>query len=55
MALEEERIKQMENMLEEDDDEEGDDGDEEESNLNKSQASVMTGRPMSGKEARQQR
>ena len=32
-------------------DEEGDD----ENGLNKSQASILTGRPMSGKEARQQR
>merc|ERR1712032_1219427 len=35
----------------EDEDEEGDD----ENGLNKSQASILTGRPMSGKEARQQR
>ena len=34
---------------EEEDDEEDEDG------LNKSQASILTGRPMSGKEARQQR
>ena len=38
----------------EDEDEEEDDG-EEENGLNKSQASILTGRPMSGKEARQQR
>ena len=41
----------MEKMMEgdEEDDEEDEDG------LNKSQASILTGRPMSGKEARQQR
>ena len=45
----------MEKMMEgEDEDEEEDDG-EEENGLNKSQASILTGRPMSGKEARQQR
>ena len=54
--LEEERIREMEKMMEgedeeEDEDEEGDD----ENGLNKSQASILTGRPMSGKEARQQR
>ena len=44
----------MEKMMEGEEDE--DEEDEEENNgLNKSQASILTGRPMSGKEARQQR
>ena len=43
----------MEKMMEGEDDEE-DEG-EEDNGLNKSQASILTGRPMSGKEARQQR
>ena len=44
----------MEKMMEgEDEDEE--DEEEEDNGLNKSQASILTGRPMSGKEARQQR
>ena len=51
--LEEERIREMEKMMEGDDEDE-DEGDEE-NELNKSQASILTGRPMSGKEARQQR
>ena len=52
--LEEERIREMEKMMEgEDEDEE--DEEEEDNGLNKSQASILTGRPMSGKEARQQR
>ena len=36
-------------------DEEEEDEEEEDNGLNKSQASILTGRPMSGKEARQQR
>ena len=44
----------MEKMMEgEDEDEEEEE--EEDNGLNKSQASILTGRPMSGKEARQQR
>ena len=43
----------MEKMMEGDDEDE-DEGDDE-NELNKSQASILTGRPMSGKEARQQR
>ena len=56
MELEEERIREMEKMLEEEDDEDEDedDGDEGDS-LGRSQASILSSRPMSGKEARQQR
>ena len=36
-------------------DEDEDEDEEEDNGLNKSQASILTGRPMSGKEARQQR
>ena len=43
----------MEKMMEEEEDEEEEE--EEDNGLNKSQASILTGRPMSGKEARQQR
>lgn len=42
----------MEKMMEDEDEE---DEEEEDNGLNKSQASILTGRPMSGKEARQQR
>ena len=46
----------MEKMMEgEDDDDEEEEEEEEDNGLNKSQASILTGRPMSGKEARQQR
>ena len=43
----------MEKMMEGEEDE--DEEEEEDNGLNKSQASILTGRPMSGKEARQQR
>ena len=43
----------MEKMMEGEDDD--DEEEEEDNGLNKSQASILTGRPMSGKEARQQR
>ena len=57
MELEEQRIAEMERMLdEEDEDEDDEDEDEDEDDLNKSQVSrTLSGRPMSGKEARQQR
>ena len=55
LELEEERIREMEKMMEGDEDDEDEDEGEEENGLNKSQASILTGRPMSGKEARQQR
>ena len=45
----------MEKMMEGEDDEDEEDEEEEGNGLNKSQASILTGRPMSGKEARQQR
>ena len=44
----------MEKMMEGEDEEEEEE-EEEDNGLNKSQASILTGRPMSGKEARQQR
>ena len=44
----------MEKMMEGEEDEDEDE-EEEDNGLNKSQASILTGRPMSGKEARQQR
>ena len=44
----------MEKMMEGEDEDE-DEEEEEDNGLNKSQASILTGRPMSGKEARQQR
>ena len=53
--LEEERIREMEKMMEGEDEDEDDDEGDDENGLNKSQASILTGRPMSGKEARQQR
>ena len=53
--LEEERIREMEKMMEGDDEEDEDEEGDDENGLNKSQASILTGRPMSGKEARQQR
>ena len=47
--------KMMEGEDEDEEDEDEEDEDEEDNGLNKSQASILTGRPMSGKEARQQR
>ena len=45
----------MEKMMEGEDEDEEEEEEEEDNGLNKSQASILTGRPMSGKEARQQR
>ena len=45
----------MEKMMEGEDDDDEEEEEEEDNGLNKSQASILTGRPMSGKEARQQR
>ena len=45
----------MEKMMEGEEDEDEEEEEEEDNGLNKSQASILTGRPMSGKEARQQR
>ena len=45
----------MEKMMEGEDEEDEEEEEEEDNGLNKSQASILTGRPMSGKEARQQR
>ena len=45
----------MEKMMEGEDEDDEEEEEEEDNGLNKSQASILTGRPMSGKEARQQR